>query len=54
MRCTQVKCQKTRFPNLFGVLLVVEMSKGPPEIRFNVISESSGVETIEKARSHVG
>ena len=24
MRCTQVKCQKTRFPNLFGVLLVVK------------------------------
>ena len=37
-----------------SVLLVIEMSKGPPEIRFSVISESSGVETIEKARSHAG
>lgn len=34
------------------VLLVVEMAKGPPEIRFSAISHWSGVETIEKARSH--
>ena len=33
-----------------SLLLVVEMAKGPPEFRFNVISESSGVEAIEKAR----
>ena len=32
------------------VLLVVEMAKGPPEIRFSAISHWSGVETIEKAR----
>ena len=34
-----------------SVLLVVEMAKGPPEIRFSTISHSSGVETIEKARN---
>ena len=33
------------------VLLVVEMSEEPPEIRFDMISCSSGVETIEKARN---
>jgi len=33
------------------VLLVVEMAAEPPEIRFDTISHSSGVETIEKARS---
>jgi quinol monooxygenase YgiN len=32
------------------VLLVVEMSLEPPEIRFDEISGSTGVETIEKAR----
>jgi quinol monooxygenase YgiN len=33
------------------VLLVVEMSLQPPEIRFDEISSSSGVEAIEKARN---
>ena len=33
------------------VLLVVEMSLEPPEIRFEEVSRSTGVETIEKARS---
>jgi quinol monooxygenase YgiN len=32
------------------VLLVVEMALESPEIRFNTISHSTGVETIEKAR----
>jgi len=33
------------------VLLVVEMAVEPPEIRFEEVSSSTGVETIEKARS---
>ena len=33
------------------VLLVVEMAAEPPEIRFDTIIHSSGVETIEHARS---
>ena len=33
------------------VLLVVEMAREAPEIRFNTISRSTGVETIEKARN---
>lgn len=33
------------------VLLVVEMATESPEIRFDTIAESSGVETIEKARA---
>ena len=32
------------------VLLVVEMAVEPPEIRFDAISQSTGFETIEKAR----
>jgi len=36
------------------VLLMVEMSLEPPEIRFEEISRATGVETIEKARSSPG
>jgi len=32
------------------VLLVVEMAVEPPEIRFDAIAQSTGFETIEKAR----
>ena len=32
--------------------LVIEMAEKPPEIRFDTITSSSGVETIEKARTH--
>ena len=34
------------------VLLVVEMATEPPEIRFDTIAHSSGIETIVKARNH--
>ena len=34
-----------------NVLLVVEMAAEPPEIRFDTIAHSSGVETIEQART---
>jgi len=33
------------------ILLVVEMAAELPEIRFDTIAQSSGVETIEKARN---
>jgi len=32
------------------ILLVVEMAEEPPEIRFDTIDHSTGVETIEQAR----
>jgi quinol monooxygenase YgiN len=35
-----------------NVLLVLEMALKQPEIRFDVISSSTGIEAIEKARSH--
>ena len=35
------------------ILLVVEMAEEPPEIRFDRIMHSGGVETIEKARSQI-
>jgi quinol monooxygenase YgiN len=34
------------------VLLVLEMASKQPEIRFDTISSSTGIETIEKARSN--
>jgi len=35
-----------------NLLLVLEMAPKQPEIRFDVISGSTGIETIEKARGH--
>ena len=35
-----------------NLLLVLEMAIKRPEIRFYTISSSTGIETIEKARSH--
>jgi quinol monooxygenase YgiN len=35
------------------VLLVIEMAEEPPEIRFDRIMHSGGVETIEKARNQI-
>jgi quinol monooxygenase YgiN len=34
------------------VLLVLEMALKQPEIRFDTISRSAGIETIERARGH--
>ena len=34
-----------------NVLLIMEMSLKHPEVRFDTVSTSSGIETIEKARS---
>ncbi len=36
------------------ILLVAEMASAPPEIRFYTIQRTSGVETIEKARTAGG
>jgi quinol monooxygenase YgiN len=41
-----------RSEEFLKVLLVVEMSLESPEIRFDTISSSTGIETVEKARSH--
>jgi quinol monooxygenase YgiN len=35
-----------------NLLLVLEMALKEPEIRFDTISSSTGIETIEKVRSH--
>ncbi|MGD9974859.1 MAG: putative quinol monooxygenase [Desulfatirhabdiaceae bacterium] len=40
-----------RSKDYLSVLLVVEMAMEKPDIRFDTISESTGVDTIEKARS---
>jgi quinol monooxygenase YgiN len=42
-----------RSDNYRKVLLVVEMAAEPPEIRFDIIAQSSGVETIEQARNPI-
>ena len=39
--------------NYQRVLLVMEMAEGKPEISFNTISHSTGLETIVEARSSV-
>jgi quinol monooxygenase YgiN len=41
-----------RSDNYQKVLLVLEMALRQPEIRFDTISSSTGIETIEKARGH--
>jgi quinol monooxygenase YgiN len=35
------------------ILLVIEMAEEPPEIRFEKIVQSGGMETIEKARNPI-
>lgn len=35
------------------LLLVMEMAEEPPEVRFDVISDTSGFEAIERARTHL-
>ncbi|SRR5208283_316044 len=41
-----------RSDEYLNLLLVLEMARKQPEIRFRAISSSTGIETIEKARSH--
>jgi len=41
-----------RSDEYYKVLLVLEMALKQPEIRFDTISSSTGIDTIEKARSH--
>ena len=43
--------QHLRSNEYHHVLLVMEMADEQPEIRFDIIASSSGIETIEKARS---
>jgi quinol monooxygenase YgiN len=46
--------QHLRSDEYHKVLLVVEMALKQPEIRFNTVSDSAGIEVIEKARSFSG
>jgi len=41
-----------RSDDYLNLLIVLEMALEQPEIRFNTISSSTGIETIEKARSN--
>ena len=41
-----------RSDEYLNLLLLLEMALQQPEIRFNTIAHSTGIETIEKARSH--
>ena len=43
--------QHLRSAEYRNVLMVMEMALKHPEVRFNTISTSTGIETIEKARS---
>jgi quinol monooxygenase YgiN len=42
-----------RSEEYLNLLLVLEMARRKPEIRFDTISSSTGIETIEKARCQV-
>jgi len=46
--------QHLRSSDYHEVLLVVEMAEENPEIKFAETSQSTGVETIEKARTPIG
>ena len=41
-----------RSDEYLNLLLVLERALKQPEVRFDTISSSTGIETIEKARSH--
>ena len=43
--------QHLRSEEYHDVLLVMEMALKHPEVRFNTVATSTGIETIEKARS---
>jgi quinol monooxygenase YgiN len=43
--------QHLRSEKYHDVLLVMEMARKHPEVRFNTVSTSTGMETIQKARS---
>jgi quinol monooxygenase YgiN len=43
-----------RSDEYYKVLLVMEMALKQPDIRFDTISGSTGIETVEKARSSTG
>ena len=43
-----------RSDEFYKVLLVMEMALKQPDIRFDTISGSTGIETVEKARSSTG
>jgi quinol monooxygenase YgiN len=49
-RCELEMGRHLRSEQYRNVLLVMEMALEPPEVRFNEVSRSTGVETIEKAR----
>ncbi len=40
-----------RSPEYQRLLLVMEMASGPPDVRFDQLSGTSGIETIEDARA---
>jgi quinol monooxygenase YgiN len=46
--------QHLRSDEYYKVLLVMEMALKQPEIRFDIISGSTGIETVERARSSTG
>jgi quinol monooxygenase YgiN len=50
-RSEESLAQHLRSEKYHGVLLVMEMALKHPEVRFDTVSISAGIETIEKARS---
>jgi len=44
--------QHLRSDEYHNILMVMEMAERKPEVRFDTISGSTGIETIEKARNY--
>lgn len=49
-RCREDMEQHLRSDEYRNILLVMEMAEKEPEIRFDTISSSAGIETVENAR----
>jgi len=52
-RNEEALAQHLRTEKYQDVLLVMEMALKQPEVRFNTVSTSTGMETIQKARSSI-
>ena len=53
-RCQEDLERHLRSDEYYKVLLVMDMALEQPDIRFDTISGSTGIETVEKARNPTG
>jgi quinol monooxygenase YgiN len=51
-RCKEDMEEYLRSNEYRNILLVMEMATTEPEVRFDAVSDSTGIETVEKARMY--